>query len=196
METPICVADARTLVENIHDIKRWIYNGQLRLVVPSCSRCNHLRRDVGPTEKYPVAEQVEQIYQKSKETKSVSKDTTRPKAFGKPAKIEYPPFDINPLLAKNFLARLKTWKEEDAASEQRIFFQEKENHGAVSLQQTSEQYTPWKDLEIEEEKPQVVEVRPTTWAEALRRKQNLANGIGENPRAPKGNTPRHISCIR
>lgn len=58
----------------------------------------------------------------------------------------------------------------------------------MSLQQTSEHYTPWKDLEIEEEKPQIVEVRPTSWAEALRRKQNLANGIVENPQAPKGNT--------
>lgn len=62
----------------------------------------------------------------------------------------------------------------------------------MSLQQTSEHYTPWKDLEIEEEKPQIVEVRPTSWAEALRRKQNLANGIVENPQAPKGNTPHLV----
>lgn len=195
METPICVADAKTLVDYIHDIKRWIYNGQLRLVVPACSRCNQPSEDVSLAKEHLAAEQVEQIYQKSKETKSAPKESIRPKPFGKPAKIEYPPFDINPFLAKNFLARLKTWKEEDAASEQRAFFEEKENHGAVSFQQTSEQYTPWKDLETEEEKPQVVEDRPTTWAEALRRKQNLANGIVENPHAPKGITSQLVSDI-
>ncbi len=192
METPICVADAKTLVDNIHDIKRWIYNGQLRLVVPSCSKYNRLSGDASLAEEYLVAEQVEQIYQKPKETKPAPKEATRPKPFGKPAKIEYPPFDINPLLAKNFLMRLNTWKEEDVISEQRLFFQEKENHGAVSFQQTSEQYTPWKDLEIEEEKPQVVEDRPTTWAEALRRKQNLANGIVENSQGRKGDTPPYV----
>lgn len=37
METPICIADAKTLVEHIHAIKSWIYNGQLRLVVPTGS---------------------------------------------------------------------------------------------------------------------------------------------------------------
>jgi len=35
MDIPICVIDAQILVDHIQDIKRWIYNGQLRLVVPS-----------------------------------------------------------------------------------------------------------------------------------------------------------------
>ena len=78
------------------------------------------------------------------------------------------------------------WKEEEPVSEQRDFFQEKENHGAVSFQQPGEQYTPWKDVEIEEETPQVADDRPTTWAEALRRKQNLANGMNENVQEHKG----------
>lgn len=37
METPICVIDAKTLVDRIQDVKRWIYNGQLHLVVPLSS---------------------------------------------------------------------------------------------------------------------------------------------------------------
>ena len=40
METAICVIDAKTLVDHIQDVKRWIYNGQLRLVVPLSSEPN------------------------------------------------------------------------------------------------------------------------------------------------------------
>lgn len=56
----------------------------------------------------------------------------------------------------------------------------------MSFQRPNEQYTPWKDVEVEEEKPQTADDRPTTWAEALRRKQNLANGTGTNPQVQKG----------
>ena len=82
-------------------------------------------------------------------------------------------------MAREYLGRLKNRKEQDANSEQRAFFQEKENHEAVDFQQPSELYTPWKDLDVEEEKSEIVEGPPTSWAEALRRKQNLANGISE-----------------
>ena len=129
---------------------------------------------------------MEQIYQKSKEIKALPKEATRPKSSSKPVKKEHPAFDINPLLAKTFLSRLKTWKDEEAVSEQRNFYQEKENHGAISFQQPSEQYTPWKDVEVEEETPQVADDRPTTWAEALRRKQNLANGTNGSIQVQKG----------
>lgn len=191
METPICVADARTLVDNIHDIKRWIYNGQLRLVVPSCSMYSLFIEEISLPKGRLASEVVAELYQKSQETKPAPKEISRPKSFGKPAKIDYPPFDINPFLARLFLSGLKHWKGEDAASEQRIFFQEKENHEAVSFPQANEQYTPWKDIENEEEeKPQVVEDRPTTWAEALRRKQNIANGIVNISSAAKGNISR------
>ena len=131
-------------------------------------------------------ENVEQIYQKSKETKSTQKETPRPKLSGKPLKKEHPTFDINPLLARNFLSRLKGFKEEAATSEQRTFFGTRENHGAVSFQHNSEQYGPWKDVDIEEEKLQTCEDRPTTWAEALRRKMDLANGVAGNAETRKG----------
>ena len=82
-------------------------------------------------------------------------------------------------MAREYLGRLKNKKEQDADSEQRTFLQEKENHEAVRFQEPNEQYTPWKDLDVEEDKPEVVEGPPTSWAEALRRKQNLANGISD-----------------
>ena len=89
-------------------------------------------------------------------------------------------------MAREFLVRLKSGIDQDAAPEQRPSFHEKENHVAVNFQQPSEQYTPWKDLETEKEKPEPLEDRPTTWAEALRRKQNLANGISEVSQVLKG----------
>ena len=131
-------------------------------------------------------EQVEQIYQKSKEVKPISKESSRSKPSGKPSKKEHPTFDINPLLAREFLLRLKTWEQADGSSEQREFFREKEKHEAVTFQQPNEQYTPWKDVDTEEEKPQVAEDRPSTWAEALRRKQNLTNGHDATPQVAKG----------
>ena len=82
-------------------------------------------------------------------------------------------------MAREYLGRLKSRKEQDAGSEQRVFFQEKEHHEAVHFQQLNEHYTPWKDVEVEEEMPAAVEGPPLSWAETVRRKQNLANGILE-----------------
>lgn len=82
-------------------------------------------------------------------------------------------------MAREYLGRLKHRKDQDAGSEQRLFFQETENHEAVCFQQPNEHYTPWKDLDVEEDKPEAIEGPPTSWAEALRRKQNLANGVSE-----------------
>lgn len=162
METPICVIDAKTLVDHIQDLKNWIYSGQLRLVVPTCT-----------------IEQVEQLYQKSIEPKPTAQEAPRPRSLGKPPKKEYPAFDINPRVAREYLGRLKYRKEQDADSEQRVFFQDQENHDAIRFQQPNQQYTPWKNLDVEEEKPEAIEGPPTSWAEALRRKQNMANGTLE-----------------
>ncbi|CAD6585991.1 MAG: hypothetical protein ASARMPRED_002368 [Alectoria sarmentosa] len=164
METPICVIDAKTFVDHIQIIKHWIYSGHLRLFVPSCT-----------------IEEVEQLYQKSIEQKPTTQEAPRPKSLGKPARKEYPAFDINPRVAREYLARLKNRKAQESDSEQRVFFQEKENHEAVYFQKSNEQYTQWKDLDVEEERPEFTEGPPTSWAEALRRKQNLANGVSEKP---------------
>jgi len=56
----------------------------------------------------------------------------------------------------------------------------------VEFQRPSEQYTPWKDSDLEEEEVEPIMGPPTSWAEALRRKTNLANGISEDSPAPKG----------
>ena len=120
--------------------------------------------------------QVEQLYQKSVEPKPTTQEVPRNRSSGKPPKKEYPAFDINPCVAWEYLRRLKSRKEQDADSEQRAFFQKKENHDAIHFQQQSEQYTPWKDLDPEEEKPKVIEGPPTSWSDALQRRQNQANG--------------------
>lgn len=52
MEKTSCLIDATTLVEHIHEIKSWIYNGQLRLVVPLSSKLESLRSGVPDTSDY------------------------------------------------------------------------------------------------------------------------------------------------
>ena len=154
----------------------------LRVVRPDFT--HHLIHPVNISDS--AFETVEQLYQKSIEVKPTPQEPSRPRSIGRPLRREYPAFDINPRVARAFLTRLKAWKEEDAVNEQRDFISEKENHGAVEFQEPNEQYTPWKDLELEEETPEPVVDRPTTWAEALRRKQNLANGISDPSESPKG----------
>lgn len=145
---------------------------------------------------FKAFEEVDQMHQKSKESKlAPAKEAARPRSSGKLAKKEHPTFDISPLLAKSFLSRLQTWKGEEGISEQKEFFQEKEKHEAVNFQQPSEIYTPWKDLEEEEVQPELVQERPSTWAEALRRKQYLANGTVGNAQEPKGSS-NHATIVQ
>jgi len=121
------------------------------------------------------------------EIKPTAPEPARPRSFGRPPKKEYPAFDINPRMARDFLTRLKTWKEsDDSTSVQREFYRRKENHDVVDFQGPSEQYAQWKDSDLEEEEVQPVVAPPTSWAEALRRKTNLANGISEEFQVPKG----------
>ena len=110
-------------------------------------------------------------------------------------KKDYPTFDINPRLAKDFLTRIEICKasDEPASAEQRDFYREKENHDSLDFQRPSEQYTPWKDCEIEEEEVEPSSGGPTSWAEALRRKANLANGTLGDSQAPKGHYLRFRS---
>ena len=120
------------------------------------------------------------------EPKPTTQEAPRSRSLGKPLKKEYPAFDINPRVAREYLGRLKHRKGQDAGSEQWVFFQDKENHEAVHFQEPNEQYTLWKDLDVEEEKLEAVEGPPTSWAEALRRKQTLANGTSEKSMSKGG----------
>ena len=127
-----------------------------------------------------MPENVDQLYQKSIEPKPILKEASKPKATWKPAKKEYPVFDTNPKIARAFLARLQAGKDYETGHLGRPIYEEEESHGAVHFSQTSEQYTPWKNVEEVEEKVEVPEDRPESWADKLRRKQNMANGTSKD----------------
>ncbi|KAL8804283.1 MAG: hypothetical protein Q9182_002647 [Xanthomendoza sp. 2 TL-2023] len=160
MDHLICVVDANTLVENIQEIKRFLQQGQIRLVVPQCTSTS-----------------LEHKHAKLKEEASKKPtrqpEAHRPRSGGKPAKIEHPALDINPLVAGEFLARLRSDDGQDT----------------VEFQKDSEQYSPWKMMELEEESRSANENRPTTFAQAVQ-KQNIERllnsaGTGDGPVKPR-----------
>ena len=132
-----------------------------------------------------VSETVDQLYQKSIEPKPTPKDAPKPKAPSKPTKKEHPAFNINPKIAKGFLDRLQAGKEFETGHLGRPIYEEEENHAAVHFAPAQEQYSQWKDIEEYEEKVEVPSDRAESWADKLRRKQNIANGIVEE-QTPKG----------
>lgn len=107
-------------------------------------------------------ERIEILYQKSTDKKPKPQEPLRPKSSGKFARKEYPTFDINPRIAKEFLARLQS-----------------ENIGFdVEFQEKAHLYTPWVGIEEQEAKrPEPTEDRPTTFAQALA-KMNVKAGSG------------------
>ncbi|KAL8781426.1 MAG: hypothetical protein Q9213_006011 [Squamulea squamosa] len=160
MDQLICVVDADTLVENIQLIKNLLQQGHIRLVVPQCTSANL-------EHKYTTLK--EEVNKKP--LRQV--EPQRPRSGGKPTRIEHPAFDINPLVAGEFLARLRS------DDEQTI----------LEFQKDSEQYSPWKIMEREEESRSTVENRPTTFAQAVQ-KQNIekllnSTGTGNNPVKPR-----------
>ena len=172
METPYCVIDASTLVENIHEIKKWVYNGQIRLVVPLSGMYSTSLPSLPCLTVPKASERVEQLYQKSIEQKAKPQEPARPKSSGKTARKEHPTFDINPRLTKAFLAWLQRDKEN----------WDPEIPFVVEFQQANEVYTPWKLAEEQGEKRDgSPDKGPTTFAQAVA-KANLATqaqGSGE-----------------
>jgi len=114
-----------------------------------------------------AVDRVDQIYRKSTEPKSEPEKAARPKSGGKPAKI-YPTFDISPCVAKEFLERSK----------------QEESKLLVDFQKEEEQYTTWKNLEIQEEqeKQKNAEGKPATFAAALLAKLNIAEATAQVPK--------------
>ncbi|KAI4245707.1 MAG: hypothetical protein LQ352_006515 [Teloschistes flavicans] len=158
MDFYFCVVDASTLVENIQEIKSLIYQGRLRLVVPQCTSAS-----------------LDQIYAKLKEDANKKpvrqSEPQRPRAGGKPTRTEPPAFDLNPLVAGELLNRIRSENGENS----------------VEFQKDSEQYSPWKFLEQEEERSNTTVTKPSTFAQAVQ-KQNIerllnssgsANGPGK-----------------
>ncbi|KAL8733950.1 MAG: hypothetical protein Q9181_003363 [Wetmoreana brouardii] len=160
MDHLICVIDAATLVENIQQIKQYIYQGRVRLVVPQCTSAS-----------------IEPVYEKLKEEANKKPlrqlEPQRPRSGGRPTRIEHPAFDINPLVAGEFLVRLRS---DDGQS-------------GVEFQKDGEQYSPWKILELEEESRSATENKPTTFAQAVQ-KQNIekllsSTGAANGPMKPR-----------
>ena len=135
-----------------------------------------------------VPENVDQLYLKSTEPKPTVKDAPKPKATGKPTKKEYPTFDTNPKIARAFLTRLQAGKDYETGPLGRPIYEVEENHGAVHFSKSTEQYTPWKDVEEVEEKVEIPEDRPESWADKLRRKQNMANEASREKQSKGLNT--------
>ncbi|KAI4159692.1 MAG: hypothetical protein LQ342_006385 [Letrouitia transgressa] len=157
MDTLICVIDAATLVDHIHDIKSWTYEGRIRLVVPLSAVVT-----------------VDQLFQKSKEPQPKREEPKRPKSGGRPVRKEYPTFDINPEVVKEFLGRVRAGEKNDAVDFQYT----------VDIQKETEQYSPWKYLEAEEEVNMNGGKRPTSFAQALQKQslEKIANGTpGKGP---------------
>ncbi|KAL8757657.1 MAG: hypothetical protein Q9184_004153 [Pyrenodesmia sp. 2 TL-2023] len=144
---PICVVDATTLVEHIHEIKSFVYQGRICLVVP--------QRISTPLEQ-KFASLSEEATKKQKPSKP---DPQRPRSSGRLAKVEKSSkaepsaVDINPLVAGEFLSR----------------FRSDETQKQVEFQSESEQYSQWRLLELEEESKKANENKPTSFAQAARK---------------------------
>ncbi|KAL8921711.1 MAG: hypothetical protein Q9208_005641 [Pyrenodesmia sp. 3 TL-2023] len=164
---PICVVDAGTLVEHIHEIKRFVYQGRLRLVVP--------QRISKPLEQ-KFASLSEDAIKKQKPSKP---EPQRPRSSGRLAKVEKSSkaetstVDINPLVAGEFLSR----------------FRSDETQKQVEFQSESEQYSQWRLLELEEESKKANENKPTSFAQAARKASmeafSSATGAANGPAKPR-----------
>ncbi len=177
MQTPYCVIDATTLIENIHEIKKWVYNSQIRLVVPLSSKYLTCPPTVFSMSDYlQASERVEHLYQKSIEQKPKPQEPARPKSSGKTTRKEHPTFDINPRLAKSFLAWLQCDDED----------WDPDLTHAVEFQQANEVYTPWTLAEEHGDKrDRSPKKGPTTFAQAVA-KANLVKQEPGNGDAAKG----------
>lgn len=70
----------------------------------------------------------------------------------------------------------------------RPLYEEAEVQNALEFQKPSEEYTPWKDVPLVEDKVEVQEARPTSWADAAKKKSNLTNSMNDKALAQKGTT--------
>lgn len=160
MDHAICVVDATTLVDHIQEIKNLVYQDKIRLIVPQCTST-------------PLESKYEKLTEEANKKPSRQLEPQRPKSSGRPAKVEPPAVDINPLVAGEFLAR----------------FRSKEGQNVVEFQKDSEQYSPWRILELEEESRAASENRPTSFAQAVRKQsmEQFSNAAGatNGPQKPR-----------
>ncbi|KAL8905251.1 MAG: hypothetical protein Q9207_002760 [Kuettlingeria erythrocarpa] len=155
---PICVVDATTLVDHIHEIKSFVYQRRVCLVVP---------QHVSTPLEQKFASLSDEATKKQKPSKP---EPQRPRSSGrltkgeKSSKAEHPAMDINPLVAGEFLSR----------------FSSDETQRHVEFQKESEQYSQWRLLELEEESKKAHENKPTSFAQAARKAsmERFSNSTG------------------
>ena len=115
----------------------------------------------------PASEKVEQIYQISLAPKEKEGPSKRA-SYKSTARKEQPLFDVNPRIAREFLTRSRL----------------ETGNARITFQLPNEEFTQWKEEEkVATKTEQTPEVRPTSFAEALLRKLNIA---GEEEGGPKG----------
>jgi hypothetical protein len=156
MEIVTFVVDCTTLVNNIHNLKKWVYEGDIRLFVPICSMLSPIPLDFLSNEA-TAWEAAEQQYKASLIPASKLKESTTKRVPGKAARKDYPLFDINPRTAWEFLSRANT------------------DNGVpgVSFQVQEQEFTQWKEDEQKLQKAESPPAAPTSFAEALLRKLNI-----------------------
>lgn len=165
MDYKTCVINANTFIDHIHQIKALVYDGRIRLAVPLSSMSMVDRSCMNLAKINSAVDSVEQLSHKSIEPKPVPEKAARPKSGGKPVKV-FPTFDISPRVAKEFLERLK----------------QVESKLPIDFQNEGEQYTSWKNLEIQEEqeKRKNADGKPATFAAALLAKLNIVEAPAQS----------------
>ena len=186
MENLTCVIDAKTFVDNIQEVKGWVYRGHIHLFVTSNSMTLSDTDQENEAEVLTVLESVDKLCEKSKEAKTTGNDQMRAKNAGKATKKEYPTFDINPKIAQEYLVRARKSKDGEPVAKDRPLYVAEESQEALEFQTQGEEYTRWKDVPLEDAKPEKQDEKPATWADAARKKANAANGLGGKAESTKG----------
>lgn len=124
-----------------------------------------------------ASENVEQLYKKSIEPKPTAQEPPRPKSASKSARKVNPAFDINPAVVREFLTRLRKGKEEEQDDEEKSLCYEDERWAAIQFQTPKEEYTPWKDVPVEEPMEETPDDRPLSWAELAKKKLQANGGV-------------------
>ena len=171
MDPKTYIVDTATLIDGIHELKQRVYDGSASLLIPASSEPLSTASAELKLITISAADQVEKAAEASLASKTVPKEPSSKRASGRMNRREEKPlFDINPRTAREFLRRAKEGHVE-----------------RVAFQAAAEEFSQWK--EEEERKAAKVEspiAPPTSFAEALNRKQNPKDGLESE--AAKGET--------
>ena len=164
MVIPTYIVEGSTLINRIHELKQWVYDGSIQIHVPLCGTYGVLQPLFTLLTSHIALDQVEAAYKVSLIPKEVPKEVVAKKTSGRAARKEQPLFDINPRTAQEYLSRAQSEKGEEG----------------VKIQLVEEQFTQWKEEEKEAAKPETPPSAPTSFAEALLRKLNIKDETGSS----------------